>query len=237
VYAPTPKDRQRQAVQFLLSNLQTPPELTNPAVWNRIGSSGSLSYDKFVQIYVLYSLFQPSRLNRMLENEVMHGPKAYSQSDFLADVTSGVWPEIYSSTRGSSYSRREAQRSYLDILDFYINGAPARSEFRLLAEMQLKELASKLDKAAAQATTPLERMYYADSRKYVERIIDGKTAYAFHSVAAQYQAFLGFDGGLGIQGKNKPLSCFDSPVKAMFEDWRRNPAAFEKKYGLPSLGN
>jgi len=236
VYTPVPKDRQRQAVTFLLANMATPPELMNPEVLNRIQNFGTLDYDKFVQLYVLYSLFQPQRVSRLFENAVMNGPTAYSPSAFLDDVTAGVWPDLYGKTRGT-YFKREGQRTYLDILDYYVNGTPERSEFRLLAELELKQLANRLDKAIATSGSDLEKVHYQDSRDYVSLILDGKTAYALHSGSAMFQALVQFGGDYATTANRKGIvNCFVSPVKAVFDAWRADPEGFQKKFGLAPVG-
>ena len=127
-----PKERQREAVQFLLTHaLTTPTKLLNPAIVNRFKYNGVASDVQGQQTALLHSLLSGGRLRRLGDAEVLLGDKSYSATDLVSDVQEGVWTELQMSAIRIDPLRRNLQRTYLEILKNEL--APAKEDARPLA--------------------------------------------------------------------------------------------------------
>lgn len=113
VYIPVPKEKQKNAVQFLENQLfKTPMWLIDPAIINRIEYAGTLERIKNIQTYGLANLLEIGRLHRVIENEALNGNKAYTITELMTDLRKAIWSELPTT---DAY-RRNLQRSHVDIL-------------------------------------------------------------------------------------------------------------------------
>ncbi len=112
-----PKEKQKEAVTFLLQNaLTTPTKLLNPAVLSQIRYSGVADDVAEQQKSLLLDLLSASRLSRLLDAEVLAPDKAYTAMELVADLQSGVWSELKAEHPKVDPLRRGLQRAYLDRL-------------------------------------------------------------------------------------------------------------------------
>jgi hypothetical protein len=120
-----PKDRQKEAVAFLIKHaFATPTKLMNPEIVNRFKYNNVSSDITSFQNSLLRSLLSGGRLKRLQDGEVQEGDKAYSVSDLVDDLQAGIWSEL--STDGAKIDplRRNLQRTYLDIMKNAISPKP-----------------------------------------------------------------------------------------------------------------
>ena len=112
-----PKEKQKEAVTFLLQNaFTTPTKLLNSAVLSQIRYSGVADDIAGQQKSLLLDLLSSSRLGRLLDAEVMAPDKAYTAIELVADLQAGIWSELKAEHPKMDPLRRSLQRAYLDRL-------------------------------------------------------------------------------------------------------------------------
>jgi hypothetical protein len=175
VFRPVPAAKQAEAVRFLTTEgLITPKGLMDPAVLNRISATGAISRATALGRTIISSLLSESRLRRVQDNEAANGSAAYTLSRLMADMRAGLWKELAQQAPAVDIYRRELQRAYLSNLDRKVNGS--ESDVRPLARENLRLLAKEIDRSLPRAKDEMTRLHLVDSRKQIERILDGKTA-------------------------------------------------------------
>lgn len=117
VYAPAPRDRQREAVGFLNTQLfETPHWLMVDSILNKISSPTSGDPVSPIQTSVLSSLLSTNRLNSLLLSANRYGQtKVYTVESLLGDVGKGVWSEL-DTHRPTDPWRRALQKTYVESL-------------------------------------------------------------------------------------------------------------------------
>jgi hypothetical protein len=191
-----PKEKQQEAVRFLLEHaLTTPKKLLQPAVVNRFKYFGVADDVMNQQQSVLTSLLSGRRFHQMMDAEALAPEQAYTALEFLSDVQDGVWSELKTSQPTVDVCRRHLQRAYLEHLKNELNprdasagrptfpgddtgrlfGASTRdTDFRAVARAALRDLAERLDNALPRAKDGMTRVHLQDCRREVELILNPK---------------------------------------------------------------
>jgi hypothetical protein len=172
------RDKQKEAVKFLLDNaFTTPTKMLNPGIVNQFKFSGTASAVTSQQRKLLSSLLASSRMARLFDAEILQGDKAYTPIELVDDLQAGLFSELRSSTPKIDPIRRALQRFYIDLLKNEIfppqtattqnqfprspnagtsDVLPRVNELRAVARMALgkleKELGSSKEKAKDAAT-------------------------------------------------------------------------------------
>jgi len=117
VYAPAPRERQREAVNFLNTQLfSTPRWLMEDSILNKISSPSSGDPVSPIQTGILSSLLSASRMNGLLLAANRYGEaKVYTVENLLTDVRKGVWGELVTH-RPTDPWRRALQKTYVESL-------------------------------------------------------------------------------------------------------------------------
>ena len=111
------KDKQKEAVKFLLENaFTTPTKLLNPAIVNQFKFSGATTSITVATARLLSSLLSASRLGRLFDGEVLSGDKAYTPVELVDDLQTGIFSELKEAEPKVDPIRRQLQRSYIEIL-------------------------------------------------------------------------------------------------------------------------
>jgi hypothetical protein len=111
------KDKQKEAVKFLLDNaFTTPTKLLNPGIVNQFKFSGATTAVTSQQRSVLQSLLSASRMARLFDAEVLLADKAYTPVELVDDLQAGIFSELKAAEPKVDPIRRQLQRSYVDIL-------------------------------------------------------------------------------------------------------------------------
>jgi hypothetical protein len=119
-----PKEKQREAVKYLLENaFMTPSWMVDEEILRRIEPVGVIDRIHTAQTAILTTLLNSARFARLLEQETLDGSLAYSPVEFLASVRKGVWRELDGTAVKIDPYRRELQRSYLQALNTKLNPA------------------------------------------------------------------------------------------------------------------
>ena len=204
VFNPVPAERQAKAVHFLMDSMKMSPALLDPQILNRIEPSGAIRTVVGLQTGVMANLFRPDRIQRMLDNEAANPGRTYTVARLAQDVQGSVWSELADSHPLVDSYRRALQQSYLDLMDSHINGDGAGGDMRGIARYRLKLLAKDIDQAMPRTRDTMTSIHLADSRKQIERILDGKTNPAPVGPATPIFA-RGFDDQAGHD-------CFSDPL-------------------------
>lgn len=180
VFKPVDAAYQRKAVGFLTTTgLKTPMHLLQRNVLARIEPNGVVNRASGVHNLVVSQLLNESRVRRMFDAEAQLGEKAYRVSEMCRQLTDGVWSELAEKKPVVDIYRRGLQRTYLTTIDGRLNGSSkTQTDLRLYMKAELKALAKQIDKAIPAAGDQITAMHLADSRKEIERIIQGKTSQA-----------------------------------------------------------
>jgi hypothetical protein len=175
-FEPLPRQRQREAMQFLSTHaFTTPGFVIKPDILRRIEPVGTLDRIRISQQRVLATLLAESRINRLVEHEAVDGAKAYRPIEFFADLRRAVWRETDDASVRIDPYRRNLQRVYLDAMSEKVNSRVG-SESRPLARGELRSLDVSVRAAIAKAADRTTRLHLQDVRDQIARILDPKFA-------------------------------------------------------------
>ena len=169
-----PRGKQAEALAFLQSHaFSTPTFLVDPDILRRIEPTGALERIRASQTRVLETLLSPSRLGRLVEQEVIDGAEAYAPTDFLGDLRAGLWSELEAPAVRIDAWRRNVQRVWLDLIRDRLGGRrPAAGEVRSLLRGELRALDRAIGAAAPRAVDRATRLHLEDVRDTVAWTLD-----------------------------------------------------------------
>lgn len=121
-----PRDKQREAVKFLIDNAFTEPawlfntDLSNYMFIQKSTPSGVVEYAptqvlKNTQAFLFYDLLQNDRIMRMLENESVNKKNAYTAVELVNDLHNSVFATTISG-RVPDVTARNTQKLFVDAL-------------------------------------------------------------------------------------------------------------------------
>jgi hypothetical protein len=132
VYEYEPKEKQKQAVGFLNSQLfNTPIWLADNKVYDRIGGSPLTTIGR-LQDNALNTLFSANTLNKLIQAEAEDGANAYPITELFSDVRKGVWTELTTKKKIDVY-RRNLQKSYVALMDKLLNPPAPDAQAAMMA--------------------------------------------------------------------------------------------------------
>jgi hypothetical protein len=188
-----PKEKQKEAVTFLLQNaLTTPAKLLNPAVLSQIRYSGVANDIAAQQKSLLLDLLSASRLNRLLDAEVLAPDKAYTAMELVADLQAGIWSELKAEHPKIDPLRRGLQSAYLDRLMGELDrkdSAPqpiiirspreagsggSLSDLRAVARSALRDLSKTIAAALPKVQDPQTKAHLEDVNAEIEAALTAK---------------------------------------------------------------
>ena len=171
-----PRDRQKEAMNFLLENaFQTPQFMIRPEILRRIEPTGILNRVRNSQRSVLRTLLEPDRFERLVEQSTLDTEASYTPSEFLKDLRNGIWSELRLQEIEVDPFRRNLQRTYLEIIDSRLNGrSPVSNDMRAFLRGELRrtdqEISGILSRAADDATS----YHLSDIRAEISEILEPK---------------------------------------------------------------
>ena len=169
VYKNVPKQKQKEAVEFLVDEaFSTPKWLLNQEILDRIEASGAIERVQNLQTRALKSLLDEDRLNRMIENEEVNGNEAYTAINLMQELRKGIFSELYSRKNVDAY-RRNLQRSYVDIASDYLkklkaegNEALLKSDILPLMRGEMQTLKQDINRRKSGVNHSLTRYHWND---------------------------------------------------------------------------
>lgn len=197
-----PKARQAEAVKFLAENsFATPTWAIDKEILRRIEPIGALNRIRNSQNSVLNNLLSSSRFARLVEQTALDGNAAYSPDEFLGDVRNSVWSELNTPKVTVDAYRRNLHRSYLDIANNKLNGAPQTLPQGLPASFAAQFISSGDEKEYYRAEL---RALSAAVSSAIPRAADKATKVHLEAVRDQIGNILNPDkGGSSTSGANR----------------------------------
>ncbi|MBC7895804.1 MAG: zinc-dependent metalloprotease, partial [Cytophagaceae bacterium] len=193
-FTPHSRARQREAVHFLNQNaFTTPTYFFQDDILRRIEVEGALRRVNQAQSLVLNQLLDDRRLERLIEHYALASSKAghYAPSEMLADLRGGLWSELSGSRVSIDASRRELQRSFINIArnkvqpppfalppgvtlppGFIVGPARATSDVRSLFRAELQAIDARARGAMARSADAETRAHLDYVRAEIDRILD-----------------------------------------------------------------
>lgn len=194
VFAPVPRERQKQAVKFFADNLfATPSWLVRPDILSRTTPQGALVQVGTLQRTILDRLLETRKLERMMENEALHGAQAYAPAEFFSDLRSAIFGELSGPAPRVDPYRRNLQRIFVDLAGVLLNRpaappppTPGRVEraipysgvndTRALVRSELRAIAFLAKSKEAAAADTVTRAHLADLQDQIAKALDPKFA-------------------------------------------------------------
>lgn len=193
VYEIVPKNKQREAAEFLNKQLfATPSWLVNKEIFERTGVN-AISTVGGLQDAILNRLLSTRNLSKLIDAEEAKGNKAYAITDLFSDLKKGIWTELPGRIKIDVY-RRNLQKSYINILDDLLNppkssGASGiiimvlgggsttsteKSDIRSVARAHLSSLRNEVKAAAAGISDPMSRYHLQDIVTRIDNSLNPK---------------------------------------------------------------
>ncbi len=185
VYMPVPKERQAESVAFLQEQLFTTPEwMIDAEILNRIEHDGSLERIRATQVRTLENVLDFGRMGRMIENETLNGIDAYTLTQLMTDLRTGIFSELTNGKKIDTY-RRNLQRAYIERLDYLLTkdqtGRNAtdvkvsQSDIRAISRAELNTLKRLVATAATRTGDTLSRYHLQDLKERIDLILDPRS--------------------------------------------------------------
>jgi hypothetical protein len=190
VYEPVIAEKQKRAMKFLQENLfKTPEWLLDNNISNRIEFDGSVERISDYQTRTLNNLLDFGRMARLIENEELHGDKAYGLLSMMTDLRTGIFSEV-NSRKDINLYRRNLQRAYLERMEYLMTNQqkeiPARyrryvtrsninvkrSDISAVVRAELEELQQSLRNAQNRFPDKMSRIHAKDLVERIELILN-----------------------------------------------------------------
>ena len=147
-YAPVPKDRQKNALNFLNQNLFTKPSwlVDVPYIFDLTDQPDNALYTLVNNVVSSSNLLSIAKLNR-LGQFAQYDPSAYKPEEYLADLTGMVFSELDKGKAVDSYRRYLQRRFVSSAIEVVNSSAAAASDGRTLLLATLMDIQKKAAKA------------------------------------------------------------------------------------------
>ncbi|HWO90158.1 MAG TPA: zinc-dependent metalloprotease [Gemmatimonadales bacterium] len=189
IHTPVPRERQAEAVAFLLENaFTTPTYFLDMEILRRIEPTGTVERIRTRQTALLNGLLTDSRLSRLAEQEAtMAAGQSYTIGALLSDLRRGLFREAAAARPSTDSYRRNIQRAYVDQLERLVNAPlaapqpnvppqfqqpPRPADARALARAELRDLDSQLRTALLRTTDRTTRAHFEDLRARIDRVLN-----------------------------------------------------------------
>lgn len=202
VYEPTPRALQKEAMNFLNTQLfQTPTWLLDPKIVPLVRADQGIDYIRTLQEATLNSLTDVGRLSRLIETGAgamgKSGTSGYTLIEFMADLQNGIYSEL-STGKAVDVYRRNLQKVYTEKLisvlntpatagagtapfagaGFRFNPGPVtdirKSDIMSVVRGQLVSLQRSIAAAMPRQTDTMSRYHLADLQARIQNALDPK---------------------------------------------------------------
>ncbi len=175
VYTPVPADIQRRAVEFINKHVfETPQWLIRKDILSRIEESGHIDRIRSLQSSALTRIFDPARLQRLSEGELLKPESAYPITQLFADVRGGVWSELARGQAIDTY-RRNLQKAYVDLMIGLAGNKESRyrqSDIPALARGELKTLSTQIRSQLSRQRDELSRLHLDELQDRIKEFLE-----------------------------------------------------------------
>lgn len=178
VYIPVDAAYQKLAVAFVCNEIfKTPEWLMDNAILDRIEPTGAVERIQGLQSYALGTLFDDSRLLRLIEIEALGSDQSsYGLEDLFDDTRESIFAELADRESIDTY-RRNLQRNFVARMGSLMNNGDANStnsDIQSAARHTLMQIANGAKKAGKSGDTAT-RMHLKDLHARIEKILDSES--------------------------------------------------------------
>lgn len=177
IYTPVEKEKQYRAVRFLNDQLfATPAWMVVPDILQRIEPSGMVERLRNLQETTINRLFEPDRLNRLIDASAVHGTKAFGLTDLFDQTRVGIFSELRSGNKIDPY-RRNLQRAYIAKMGELMKLTDDKydqTDIKAVARGTLKKLQSDIRSGMARQNDMISRYHLEDALERIEMILEPK---------------------------------------------------------------
>lgn len=191
IYEPTPKATQKEAVMFLNKQLfATPTWLIDKNILNKISQPSSVERIQGVQVSILKSLLDGSRMSRMTTSANRFGASVYTADEMVSDVQAEVFSELAARKPIDNY-KRNLQKEFVEQLISLGNPPPPvtqtlapglsittgiskTTDVTSIAKGHLRSLQSEVSAAAAGTTDKMSKYHLQDIADRIKKALDPK---------------------------------------------------------------
>lgn len=174
VYEPVSKEKQKESMVWLQKNaFATQKWLLNPKILANIDESGYTNTILRLQNRQLYSLLNTSRLERLIDAEIIN-PKSYDALSMVRDLRTGIFSEA-NYVRNVDVFRRNLQKSLIDRMGILLNDKEAKnSDVSSILRGELESLNFQLTIAKNRAVNRITKYHYRDCMAKIKEILNPK---------------------------------------------------------------
>lgn len=174
VYNPVSKEIQKEAMVWLQKNaFKTQNWLVDKTILSNIDESGYTSRILRLQNRQLYRLLEASRLERMIDAEIIQDD-FYAVSDMIRDLRTGIFSEA-NYLKNVDVFRRNLQKSFIDRLATLFNSKEIKnSDINAIIRGELKMMNFQLTIAKDRRINRMTRYHYRDCMAKIKEILDPK---------------------------------------------------------------
>ncbi len=174
VYEPVSKEKQKESMVWLQKNaFATQKWLLNPKILANIDESGYTNTILRLQNRQLYSLLNTSRLERLIDAEIIN-PKNYDALSMVRDLRTGIFSEA-NYVRNVDVFRRNLQKSLIDRMGTLLNDKEAKnSDVSSILRGELESLNFQLTIAKNRAVNRITKYHYRDCMAKIKEILNPK---------------------------------------------------------------
>ena len=192
VYEPTPKDLQKEAMDFLRTHAFSDPSwILNQDILSRVNQADFVDNFRGRQVSVLNNLIDPQRIARLIEYDNRLDEDVYTPYEFMDDVRGTIWTELDRNREISVY-RRNLQRAYIERMEYLMTeelpNVPAafrqfagftsidvsQSDIRPIVREQLEILQRDINSSRNNVSNRATRIHLADAERRIDNILNPK---------------------------------------------------------------
>lgn len=187
----TPKERQKEAMQFLHANLFNTPTWLKQSKIEGLAGTNAMTTILSVQNGILGRLLSNNTFNKLFRYEASGDKNAYSASEMVSDLRKGIWSEL-SSRKPIDIYRRNLQKAFVEQLVGNLKSdgmptislSPGRGGFGLpsdysrttdamsIAKAQLRTLQSEIKAALSGYKDASSRAHLQDVSDRITEVLD-----------------------------------------------------------------
>jgi hypothetical protein len=192
VHTPVPRERQKEAMAFLLAEgFRTPTEILKPGLVALFEPTGTEERVLNGHRSLLNILLANGRLERLVNTAALASgkEKPYLLSEMSGDLRKGIWSELDAAAVKTDVYRRNLQRAYIEALGVKLNPAPwspppglppgftimppppLPGEARAIIRAELTDLDASITRALPKASDRETKAHLMDSRYQISKIL------------------------------------------------------------------
>jgi hypothetical protein len=190
VYEPVTAATQRRAMEFLAEQAFATPEwMLERDLLSRVEHGGTIDRLRARQVGVLNNVLNPSRMQRLVEAEVLTDGEVYTLGEMLGDLRDAVWTELDSGAAIDAF-RRNLQRGWIDRMSWLLNEDPggpppffgggdnftpvhaSQSDVRAFARAELEAVGARIRQVLPRVRDATTRIHLRDARVRIDEALD-----------------------------------------------------------------